>query len=75
MSKALENVAKLRGDVGLRIAIVGDSMSTTNALIGHSVTSMLEQQLSHMGVPCKTYACNRDGHTYYRANTVAYIGG
>jgi len=27
-----------------------------------------------MGVPCKIFACNRDGHTYNRANTVAYIG-
>lgn len=28
-----------------------------------------------MGQPAKVYPCNRDGHTYYRANTVAYIGG
>jgi len=59
----------------LKIAIIGDSMSAQNAILGPSITQVLEQRLNSMGVPCQIYGCNRDGHTYNRANTVAYIGG
>lgn len=75
MSNALINVNRVSATAATRVAIIGDSMSAQNAILGNSVTTMLEQRLNSMGVFCKLYPCNRDGHTYFRANTVAYLGG
>lgn len=58
----------------LKVVIIGDSMSAQNALAAMSITQVLQDRMSVMGVRCQFYGCNRDGHTYYRANTVAYIG-
>jgi lysophospholipase L1-like esterase len=74
-SNAITNAQELRLRDTLKIVILGDSMSAQNALLSTSVTGVLEQKLNHMGVPAVVYPCNRDGHTYYRANTVAYLGG
>ena len=59
----------------LKVALIGDSMSAQNAILGASIGETLERRLNAMGVPAKVYPCNRDGHTFFRANTVPFIGG
>lgn len=59
-------------DGEIRVAVIGDSMTTTNTLIGPSATDILERRLQHMGRKVTIFPCGRDGHTFYRANTVAF---
>lgn len=73
--EAQDIVADLDMQNVLRIALIGDSMTAQNAIIAPGVGDILERRLNLMGVPSKVYPCNRDGHTFFRANTVAFIGG
>ena len=74
-AEAADIVADLNMQNVLRIALIGDSMTAQNILLAPAVGDILERRLNLMGVPSKVYPCNRDGHTYFRANTVAFIGG
>jgi lysophospholipase L1-like esterase len=58
-----------------RIAIIGDSLSAQNGSLPTAAHGILQENLSQMGAPCQVISCARDGHNFYRANTVAFRGG
>lgn len=59
----------------LKIAIIGDSMVTQNEMDAESVSHQLERVINQMGQNVKVFPFGRDAHTFYRANTTAYING
>ena len=59
---------------GLVIALIGDSLTTQNALLDEAPSHILERTLRHMGGPCTVVPCGRDGHTFHRANTQKIYG-
>ena len=59
---------------GLVIALIGDSLTTQNALLDEAPSHILERTLRHMGAPCTVIPCGRDGNTFYRANTQKIYG-
>lgn len=59
---------------GLVIALIGDSLTTQNALLDEAPSHILERTLRQMGGPCTVIPCGRDGNTFYRANTQKIYG-
>jgi lysophospholipase L1-like esterase len=61
----------------IKVALIGDSMSAQNTILGASVIDILERRLNMGGVYTKIFPCNRDGHTFFRSmsGSHAYING
>lgn len=59
----------------LTIAVLGDSLTSQNAVIDESPTHILERIVNSMGGNARVYNCGRDAHTFYRAMSVNYING
>lgn len=61
----------------VKVALIGDSMSAQNTILGASVIDILERRLNMGGVYTKIFPCNRDGHTFFRSmsGAHAYING
>ena len=60
---------------GLKIAVIGDSLTVQNAVLDESATHILERTLNQMGVPCTVVPCGKNAHTFFRANTAAIYDG
>lgn len=58
-----------------KIAVIGDSLTAQNAILGESPLGIMERTLNQMGAYVRVIGCGRDGHTFNRASTVPFIGG
>lgn len=58
----------------VKIAVIGDSLSTQNYAMPPAWPTMLQQDLRQSGVNAHVYNCAVAGHTFYRANTTASFG-
>lgn len=58
----------------LRIAVLGDSLSTQNYLLAPAWPTILEQFLRQSAQDVQVFNCSVAGHNFYRAQTVPIFG-
>lgn len=73
---ATGNVVNINPDdlIGVRVAVLGDSMAATNNLIDPAWPDQLAARLDSLGAAVDLHNLAKDGHTFNKANTVATFG-
>jgi lysophospholipase L1-like esterase len=73
-AQGIVSIAGNLSTAALKIVLLGDSLTSQNAILNENIPHILERVLQQTNVSCTVRGICRDGHTFYRANTVAFVG-
>lgn len=63
------------GGGGITLAVIGDSMSAYNSMLGSCWPSLLEENLRSAGLSVNVINCSTNGATFHSANTATVFSG